>query len=182
MSQQAVLKLRRRGDLGERRRMPRHCHARAVRGGPSGAPPCHSQGVAGLRANGQGGAERLRMLRMTHVLRRCCPEAQGHRRWCAIARRNGAARRREAPELGRRERAVSARPVGHGGGRGASRPVSAPTGTRRAAGIGGARVRDNTWKIIGTLAAYYEALSNRDYRHLPLVMAVPTVQTQHGKL
>jgi hypothetical protein len=44
------------------------------------------------------------------------------------------------------------------------------------------RCRDNTWKIIGTLAAYYEALSNRDYRHLPLVMAVPTVQTQHGKL
>jgi hypothetical protein len=100
MSQQAVLKLRQRGDLGERRRVPRHCLARAVRGGPSGAPPCHAQGVAGLRANGQGGAERLRMLRMTRVLRRCCPEAQGHRRWCAIARRNGAARRREAPVLG----------------------------------------------------------------------------------
>ncbi len=42
------LKLRRRGGLGERRRTLRHCHARAVHEGSSGAPPCHAQGVAGL--------------------------------------------------------------------------------------------------------------------------------------
>ena len=41
------LKLRRRGDLGERRRTLRHCHAWAVQEVSSGAPPCHAQGVAG---------------------------------------------------------------------------------------------------------------------------------------
>ena len=45
------LKLRRRGDLGERRRTLRHCHARAVQEVSSGAPPCHAQGVAGALSN-----------------------------------------------------------------------------------------------------------------------------------
>ncbi len=55
----------------------------------------------------------LRTLQEARVLGRRCPGAQGQQQLRAVARAMapGAARRRKAPELGRRKRAVSARPV-----------------------------------------------------------------------